>query len=147
MALTSTYNEKTTYKGLKLKQSLEYNRMVGQMKEDAKKFLRDTRGQPQGHALGFYDDRTTKLRRSIAVYILRNGIIIWADERGNTLENRRLIMEGPISRIGFTTVAIAGKDYASVVESKDYNVISAQGHTFVVDIGVTFSKMRSYGTV
>lgn len=121
--------------------------MVGQMKRDARKFLRDTRGQAQGHELGFYNDRTKKLRRSIAVYILQNGIIIWADERGNTAENRRLIMKAPISRIGFTTVAIAGKDYASVVESKGYNVISAQGHTFVFDIEITFSKMRVYGRV
>ena len=147
MAIKSDFNVQTTYKELKIIQGSEYIRMVEQMKKDARKFLKDTRGQAQGHELGFYNDQTMKLRESIAVYILRNGIIIWADESGNTVENRRLIMEGPISRIGFTTVAIAGKDYASVVESKGYNVISAQGHTFVADIGVTFSKMRSYGRV
>ncbi len=143
MALTSDYNQAKTLKQLQLAQEVEYMKMVEKMKFIAGKFLTKAREQPQGHQLGFYNDKTKKLRRSIAVYIFRNKRIIWANEDGNTAENRRLILEKYSPRHGFSIVAIAGKDYATTVESLGYNVISAQAHTFIAEIDLTFLTMKT----
>jgi hypothetical protein len=147
MAIKSDYNEAKTYRDLKLKQEIEYAMLFDNLKAICLKFLDDSRGQiedhnfPKGIFKGTYIDQTRKLRESIGAYIFRNGIMVWSNEDGNVGQNRQVIMEYHIVPQGFTVFGIAGMDYASIVESKGYNVISTQGDVFLIDLGSSFAKM------
>ena len=135
MGITSTYKPNVAYKELKANQEVDYLKFLERAKVIATKFVKDARSQPVGHHLGFYDNRTFMLRNSIAAYIFRDGLLIWANERGNTTENRRLISEEMVlTHKGFDIIGMAGKFYASYVESKGYNVVTDQGNIFILNL-------------
>ena len=139
MAITCNFSQVKTYKELIARQETEYMFMIEDMKEDAKLFLKDAREQIQGHDLGYYNNRSLELRRSIAAYIFKDGNLVWYDEDGNSEENRRLIDQYVLSK-GITFVGIAGKNYASHVESKGYNVLTNQGEAVLFNLEVTYKK-------
>jgi len=145
MALISHFKPSTAIKELKLKQELEYMNLVSRMKIIAEKAYNDAKQQPQGHELGFYNNRTKKLRKSIGVYIFRDGRVIWAKEDSNIAENRVNILKEYIVPKGFTVVIIAGKQYAEDVEGFNYNVLSAQGVRMKKETDFTFLKMKRIG--
>ena len=141
MAIRSTFNQTSALRELRAIQEIEYMEILEDMKEEAMLFLKDAREQLEGHDLGFYNNRSFELRESIAAYIFKDGKLVWYDENGNAEENRRLIMEGNhIVSKGFTFVGIAGKNYASHVESKGYNVLTNQGEAVLFNLEVTYKK-------
>ena len=140
MALKSDYNEPRTNRELHLIQEAEYIRILEDLKTDCDVFLRDAREQPEGHELGFYNNREGFLRDSIAAYIYRDGLLVWFDERGNSSENRELIRDVKKVLKGFTVIGIAGMQYATKVEAYGYNVISMQGDRFILDLTTSFMK-------
>jgi hypothetical protein len=150
MGITSTYKPNVAYKELKANQEVEYLKFIKMAKVIATRFVEDARSQPEGHHLGFYDNRTFMLRNSIAAYIFRDGFLIWANERGHAAENRKIISEEVVLTYkGFDVIGMAGKFYASYVEkihasymeSKGYNVVTNQGNVFILDLTKLMSTM------
>lgn len=140
MGLKSNYNEQKTNRELHLIQEAEYLRIFEDLKTDCDVFLRDAREQPEGHELGFYNNREGFLRDSIAAYIFRDGMLVWFDERGHSAENREAIKDVKKRSRGFTVIGIAGMNYATKVEALGYNVISMQGDRFIIDLSSSFLK-------
>lgn len=140
MALKSNYNESRTNRELHLIHEAEYMQLLEDLKTDCDVFLRDAREQPEGHELGFYNNREGFLRDSIAAYIFRDGLLVWFDERGHSAENRELIRDVKKRSRGFTVIGIAGMNYATKVEAYGYNVISMQGDRFILDLATSFMK-------
>jgi hypothetical protein len=133
MAITSDYNKAKMQKELDKEQELSNARLFLRIIDRCEQFIEEAKTQPQGHSLGFYNDQTKALRQSIAAYIFRDGKLVWSKVEGNAEENMSLILEESIPREGFFSIVIAGKIYASWVESKGYNVISLQGRDWKKD--------------
>lgn len=127
MAIKSDYNKAKMQKELDKEQELSNARLFLRIIDRCEQFIEEAKTQPQGHSLGFYNDQTKALRESIAAYIFRDGKLVWSKVEGNAEENMSLVMEENMPREGFFSIIIAGKIYASWVESKGYNVISLQG--------------------
>lgn len=104
-------------------------------------FVAACREQPQGHELGFYNDRTANLRNSVGYLIYKYGELVHESATRFPAENRTtvadLIDKGAIMLIG-----IAGMDYASYVESKGYNVITIQRDQLFVDLEIYFKDIQ-----
>ena len=134
MDITSDYNQARMLKELMANQEMSYASYLSELIEMATEFVEEAKMQPEGHDLGFYNDRTGDLRASIGAYIFRDGVLVWSIVEGNADENMRLVLEddGKIANKGFTVVGIAGKYYASYVESKGYNVVSTQWDSLTV---------------
>ena len=140
MGIKATFDQVKVARGLQQVLEQEYLVLLEDLKTDCDIFLRDAREQPQGHELGFYNNREGFLRDSIAAYIYKDGLLVWFDERGNSAENRELIRDVKKRTKGFTVIGIAGMDYASKVEALGYNVISAQGDRLIIDLFTSFMK-------
>lgn len=138
MVIKSDYNESSMLEELLRTQELGYDRLFSELVSIASEFVSEAKAQPEGHAYGFYDNRTMKLRQSIGAYIFRNGELVWSMVEGNGDENLALVLndDGKIVSQGFTVVGIAGMDYAGWVEAKGYNVISTQWDTLIVDLNI-----------
>ena len=148
MALKTDYNSAKMLKDLNLEMELGFQPLIADMKADCKRFLSDTRGQLQDHAMGTYIDRTKQLRGSLAAYIFRNGKLIWSDGGENDAQSRKIILEQiQLTPSGFDIIGIASKEYASHVESKGYNVMTVQGDTFIIDLGAAFYNFASTGKI
>lgn len=100
-------------------------------------FVRDARNMSK--AKGGFGDDTGNLRSSIGYFILKNGVII-----SDNFEQFREGTEGKImaerllndvkSKSGYQLVGVAGMEYASHVESKGYNVITAQADVAIISL-------------
>ncbi len=95
---------------------------------------------------GNYQDQTANLRSSIGYYILHNEKVVKynLEPLANMSILRSLFTRR--SRKGLRLVGVAGKDYASKVESKGYNVITSQAEVAFVDLKVDLTAVaRKYG--
>ena len=122
----------------------DFNQKVEAIKADIRmalhmagfEFERDSRKQPGGHELGFYNDQTAHLRNSIDFYVYEDGKCI---DEGSECEfkdeNKGKIFD--VIAKGFTLIGMAGKEYASQVEARGYNVITQQGEK-MQDTAITF---------
>lgn len=145
MAITTTYDPNKAFSELIAQKEVEFNVLIEQLKSVANAFYEDAYNQPEGHDKGFYNNITFRLRKSIAVYILRNGMIVWSKENDNIAENRSFISR--FSNSGITIIGMVGMYYARYVEAKGYNVISMQGKRYIIDLSaqlfLKFSKSTS----
>jgi len=117
------------------------NKVIMAMQYAGEDFVAACREQPQGHELGFYNDRTANLRNSEGYLIYKYGELVHESSTRFPAENRTtvadLIDKGAIMLIG-----IAGMDYASWVESKGYNVITIQRDQLFVDLEIYFKDIQ-----
>lgn len=134
MRLDVIFDPNAVLKEYTILQEAQKNGLVGEMITYAKRFMEDAVGQPEGHELGYYNNRTFQLRSSIGAYIFKDGELVW---RQGSPENISLI-EDAIPR-GLTLVAMVGKDYASKVEAYGYNVISVYGDLLLLDLSSAFA--------
>ena len=104
-------------------------------------FVTNARGQGQSHEMGQYKDVTTNLRNSIAYYIFHDGELVHKNEKGNAIENLQEVSD-LVKPKGYQLIGIAGKNYASHVESKGYNVISYQADICLVDLAGYLEKLE-----
>lgn len=148
MALKSLYNPKVALAELQALQEIEYLMLLKDLIVEGNRFTKEAVSQVQDHSKNTYIDDTGDLRRSIAIYIFRNGTLIYTNERGNAQENRQIIAdEVVLTNNGFDMVAIAGMIYASWVESKGYNVITNQGEKLLIDLSKLIANMRRKGNL
>lgn len=93
---------------------------------------------------GDYLDDTLNLRSSIGYFVLNDGKIV-KDEFSGTGEGIAAGKEAlnlvKIKR-GYQLIGVAGMDYASYVESKGYNVISAQSVVAIEGLEKSLLKFR-----
>jgi hypothetical protein len=89
--------------------------------------------QPQ---TGDYLDDTEHLRSSIGYFVLHNGIVIKKNVEGKSEGvSAAISMLAKIPTIiGFQLIGVAGKDYASFVESQGFNVITSQANIAMVNL-------------
>ncbi|HCY40439.1 MAG TPA: hypothetical protein DHV48_03660 [Prolixibacteraceae bacterium] len=93
---------------------------------------------------GDYLDQTGNLRSSIGYFVLNDGKIVM-DEFSGTAEGiaaGRQALEFVKVKSGYQLVGVAGMDYASYVESKGYNVISAQSVVAIEGIEPSLLKFK-----
>lgn len=106
-------------------------------------FVRDARNMSK--AKGGFGDDTGNLRSSIGYFILKNGVIISDNFKqykqgveGKPMADR--LLNEVRSKAGYQLVGVAGMNYASHVESKGYNVITAQADLAVVSLDRILTK-------
>lgn len=106
-------------------------------------FVRDARNMSK--AKGGFGDDTGNLRSSIGYFILKNGVIISDNFKqykqgveGKPMADR--ILNEVRSKASYQLIGVAGMDYASYVESKGYNVITAQAELAVVSLDRILTK-------
>jgi hypothetical protein len=85
---------------------------------------------------GNYHDDTENLRNSIGFFVMRDNEVVCGD--GNS--DARVVLSQLDSKAGYTLIGVAGRDYASYVESKGYNVITSQQYVCYVNLGVMLQK-------
>lgn len=122
---------------------LQYQAMLNSMIEimefvgedfvnDAKKALKlNSSLFPKGN----YQDQTANLRSSIGYFILLDGKVITGKTEGTSdgTEAAKSMLQ-QVQKGGLQLIGVAGKDYASKVESKGYNVITSQKEVALVDL-------------
>ena len=138
MRLDVIFDPNAVLKEYTILQEAQKNGLISEMIAYAQDFMEEAVRQPEGHELGYYNNRTFQLRSSIGAYIFKDGVLVW---REGSLDNLSLIEE--VIPRGLTLVAMVGKDYASYVESYGYNVISDYGDLLLFDLTPVF---RSYGS-
>jgi len=75
---------------------------------------------------GDYLDQTSNLRNSIGYVVVANGKIVVSNFDGDDGDGRKLANSlAKEIRNGYALIVVAGKNYASYVEAKGYNVISS----------------------
>ena len=100
-------------------------------------FVAQAREQVQDHALGTYIDQTTNLRNSIGYLIFLNGERVHGD--AGQVEDMNEILER-VDPNGYQLIGYAGMNYASYVETKGYNVITAQSEQCIINLNNYLSK-------
>lgn len=138
MALKSDYNAKAMLQELEEDYAIRKFALFERVVEVCDTFVKDCKEQPEGHELGFYNNRTGDLRRSIASYVFVDGEMKYANEEGNVEKNRTLIPQDAIVKKGITAIGMAGMYYASWVQSKGYNVIFIQEDVMCFDLTTHF---------
>ena len=83
MALKSLYNPKVALAELQALQEAEYLMLLKDLIVEGNRFTKEAVSQVQDHSKNTYIDDTGDLRRSIAIYIFRNGTLVHTNERGN----------------------------------------------------------------
>ena len=134
MRIRVEFDKNAALKEYETLQEAEKKGIISEMISYANSFMEDAVGQPEGHELGYYNNRTFQLRSSIGAYIFKDGVLVW---REGSLDNLSLIEE--VIPRGLTLVAMVGKDYASYVESYGYNVISDYGDLLLFDLSSAFA--------
>ena len=125
MALKSDYNASQTEQELKNAVEAIGHKIVEYMHYAGETFIINARQQPGDHAQGFYKDDTGALRKSVQYLIFHDGELIESSESENSIANRSEVQE--LIKPGcFQLIGIAGMNYASIVESKGFNVITNQ---------------------
>jgi hypothetical protein len=138
MALKSNFNEAKSMKDVQAQAETLYQKIINTFIYDAEQFIINARGQVQDHTLGTYKDQTTNLRNSIGYFIFHNGELV--HESNKIVTNKETIQEF-IKPSGFQLILIAGRNYASYVESKGYNVISYQADVCMIDLALHLEKL------
>lgn len=134
MRLDVIFDPNAVLKEYTILQEAEKNGLISEMIAYAQDFMEEAVRQPEGHELGYYNNRTFQLRSSIGAYIFKDGVLVW---REGSLDNLSLIEE--VIPRGLTLVAMVGKDYASKVEAYGYNVISDYGDLLLLDLSSAFA--------
>lgn len=134
MRIRVEFDKNAALKEYETLQEAEKKGIISEMISYANSFMEDAVGQPEGHELGYYNNRTFQLRSSIGAYIFKDGELVWMQ---GSPENISLI-EDAIPR-GLMLVAMVGKDYASKVEAYGYNVISVYGDLLLLDLSSAFA--------
>jgi len=109
-------------------------------------FFTDATLQPGGadaHSLGFYQDRTTALRKSIGYYIFRDGELLFFKEDSLPPEAKAEVQALVIKK-GYQLIGVAGMGYASYVEAKGYNVISNQAEAAIINLREYISDLAVF---
>ena len=91
---------------------------------------------------GGFDDVSGNLRSSIGYTILRDGEVVKEGFSGNPegIDAAIKVLQNVPRIAGLQLILVAGMDYASYLESKGFNVITAQGDMAVVDLESMFRK-------
>lgn len=99
------------------------------------------RTQPK---FGDYLDDTGNLRSSIGYFVLNDGKIVKDKFSGTQegIEAGRAALELVKVKRGYQLIGVAGMDYASYVESKGYNVITAQSVVAIQGLEESLLKFR-----
>jgi len=141
MALKSNFDEAKSMKDVQKQADSLHTKILNSFIRAGEEFVTNARGQGQSHEMGQYKDVTTQLRNSIAYYVYYNGKLVHKNEKGNAVVNLQEISD-MVKPKGYQTIGIAGKNYASHVESKGYNVISYQADIFMVDLATYLEKLE-----
>lgn len=107
------------------------------------KFVKEARLMTK--AEGGFDDDTGNLRASIGYFILKDGAIIKENLKGNAdgVNAAKSVLSTIEKTNGFQLIGVAGKEYASNVESRGYNVITAQADTALINLDRLLQKYAS----
>jgi len=141
MALKSNFNEAQSMRDVEKQAESLHTKILNSFIRAGEEFVTNARGQGQSHEMGQYKDVTTNLRNSIAYYIFHNKELVHKNEKGSAVENLQEV-SGLVKAKGYQLIGIAGKNYASHVESKGYNVISYQADIAVVDLATYLEKLE-----
>ena len=141
MALKSNFNEANSMRDVQKQSDSLHQMILNSHIMAGEEFVTNARGQGQSHEMGQYKDVTTNLRNSIAYYIFHDGELVHKNEKGNAIENLQEVSD-LVKPKGYQLIGIAGKNYASHVESKGYNVISYQADICLVDLAVYLEKLE-----
>lgn len=145
MAITAN-DPKGTLDSIKKKMEEVEKRIEVALKYAGEMFVKECREQPQGHDLGYYNDRTANLRNSIGYYIFHNGELTH-DGSGmvHAAENVQEIARLVDSK-GWNLIGIAGMNYASYVEAKGYNVITKQTDSVYVRLETYIKDIQQFAS-
>lgn len=93
---------------------------------------------------GDYLDQTGNLRSSIGYFVLNDGEIVKGEFSGTAegIAAGRQALELVKVKRGYQLIGVAGMDYASYVESKGYNVISAQSVVAIEGLEQSLLKFK-----
>lgn len=143
MAVKSNFNAAASLKELMEEGEKIHELIIEAMKQAGEEFVKAARDQPGDHAAGFYQDVTTNLRNSVQYMIFYNGELLKGSGSKFSAQNRIEVQE-LVSTTGFQLIGIAGMNYASMVESKGYNVISIQADQCIVDLSEYVKDIQKY---
>lgn len=107
------------------------------------KFRRDARNMTK--ADGGFADVTGNLRASIGYFILKDGAVLKESLKGKAAGKTaaRNVLNSVEKKSGYQLVGVAGMDYASEVESRGLNVITAQADAAIINLDRLLSKYAS----
>ena len=141
MALKSNYDSGRFEKEVSEQVDSLNERILAEFIRAGEKFVTEAREQEQSHELGHYKDVTSNLRNSICCFVFLDGELVHENQIGNAVENKQIAQELVLPK-GFQLIGIAGKNYASYVESKGYNVISYQADTCMVELATYLETLE-----
>lgn len=94
-----------------------------------------------------YKDRTGNLTASIGYVILKDGVTVYENFKGNSEGNRkaRQTVEDVKSGFlrGFVLIVVAGMEYAAAVESRNLDVLTASSIIAETDLTNAINEIKS----
>lgn len=143
MAVKSNFNAAASLKELIHEGEKIHTLIFESLKQAGEDFVTACRLQPGDHSAGFYEDKTGNLRHSTEFFIFHNGELVLGGGSDFTEQNKAEILD-IIRPKGFQLIGMAGMNYATIVESRGYNVASVQGDRMFIDLTEYVKDIQDY---